>query len=122
MSEESLRPLPCRRPQATVEGVCQGSLAGLCLGLAFRPTPSVLLSSSFFGGFGMYTYFVIRCNLLCLTSGESVLSPKYASPLAGFFAGSASAFLARLPPAPALAVTLGSAAVAGALGLEESYS
>ena len=70
----------------------------------------------------MYLYFVIRCNLLCLTSGESALQrPRDASIVAGFFSGSATAFMFRpgLSPGQALAVTLLSSAAGGVLGLEE---
>ena len=70
----------------------------------------------------MYTYFVIRCNLLCLSTGESALGrPRDASMLAGFFSGSAAAFLFRpgLNLAQVLGVTLLSTAAGGVLGLEE---
>ena len=97
-------------------------LVGASLALAFRPTPRMLLNSAFFGGMGMYTYFVIRCNLLCLTSGESaVRRPRDASVVAGFFSGSATAFMFRpgLSPAQALGLTALGTALGFLSGLEE---
>ena len=121
MSAVSLRPIPCRRPLSTIEDVLHGGLAGLSLGLAFNPTPRGLLGSTFFAAFGVYNYLVIRCSLLCMSSGESILRPREASPAAGFFAGSATAFMVRpgLAPPQVLAVTAGSTLIAWMQGLAE---
>ena len=102
-----------------VESVFQGALGGLCLGLVYRP--QLILRTTFFTAFGVYNYLVMRCNLLCMTSGESVLRPNYASPAAAFFAGSASAFMFRpgLNLRQVISVTAVSSMLGFILGLEE---
>ena len=122
MSAVSLRPIPCRQPMTMIESVCQGALGGICLGLAYRPR--FLLSATFFTAFGVYNYLLIRCNLLCMTSGESFLRPKYASPAAAFFASSATAFMYRpgLSLGQVIAVTAVSSALGSILGAEEEVA
>ena len=104
-----------------VESVCQGVVGGFCLGLAYRPSPLRILSSSFFGGFGVYNYLLIRCSFLTRKSGESLIQPKYASPAAAFFSGSATAFMFRpgLSLPQVLSITLVSTIIGGFLGIEE---
>ena len=119
MSAESLRPIPCRNPISLIENVARATVGGACLAMSLKP--SSILSSSFYGGFLMYSYMVIRCNLLCMTNGESIISPRAAGATAGFFSGSTTAFLFRpaLTPPQALALTTASTLFFGLVGLEE---
>jgi hypothetical protein len=101
MSAESLRPVPCRDPIASIESCLKISLFTLCLSAAFRPLSARhLCGGAFFGLFGANAYYGIRCSLLCGESGESQIRAAVAGPVAAFFAFSTAAMIAR----PTLAV------------------
>jgi hypothetical protein len=97
-------------------------MATICLSAVYRPLNlSNLASAGFFGYFGANVYFAIRCNLLCMTSGESSIIPTIASPSAAFFSASTAAMIARpaLPPRHVVLLT-GMATLVGYLsGLAE---